>query len=106
MSSCDDSKYILQEIELMRSQVVEVASSGNVRLKSPRQVVGILIVKVSWRNRETYLDMYDCAYSSRIDDALYLLKIRQIASVVSHKARHPRNLAYAIDAGAVFIACS
>ena len=75
MSTCYDSENVLQEVELMRSQVVEVASSCNIRLQAPRQVVGVLIVKVSRRNRETYLDIYDCADSSRIDDALHLLEI-------------------------------
>lgn len=104
MCSGDDSEDVLQEVDLVRSQVVEVATTGDVGLQSPRHLLAALIVEVARWDRESNLYIDDVADTSTLDNLLYLLEVRQIAAIVGHEARNARLLAHTIDADAVIIA--
>ena len=100
------TKQILEQIYLMRSQVVEIAAARNIRLQSPRHFLAALKVEIARRNREAYLHIYHITDGSALDNLLYLLEIRKITAIVSHKAWNTRLLADAVDADAVVVARS
>ena len=100
----DYSEYLLQQVELMRCEVVEVARARNVGLQTPRQIVRCAVVEVARRHREAYLHVRHRAYLARLDNLLHLLEVGQVAAVVSHETGHACNLADAVDACAVLVA--
>ena len=76
----DDAEHILQQVELMRSHIVEIATSGNVGLQPPSQRRAVpdgLGIGRAQRLCITYLDIENLAYPTAVDDILYLLEIRQ-----------------------------
>ena len=105
MGTGDDSKEILQQVYLMRSQVVEISSTGNIRLQSPRHLLATLGVQITWRHRKTNLYIDDITYSTTFDNLLYFLKIRKITTVIGNKTWHPRLLADTVDTNTIAIAC-
>ena len=105
MGTGDNSKEILQQVYLMRSQVVEISSTGNIRLQSPRHLLATLGVQITWRHRKTNLYIDDITYSTTFDNLLYFLKIRKITTVIGNKTWHPRLLADTVDTNTIAIAC-
>ena len=67
----------------MKLKVVEISSSCNVGVYSPRKVLAV-VVKVTRRNGETYL--YIEYFADLWQQFPYFLEIGQVAAVVCHKA--------------------
>ena len=97
MGPQDRTKHLLQEVYLVRCQVVEVSSAGNVALYAPRQVIAV-VVEVARRHGKAYLGVDDVSYGPLSHQFLHFQEIRQIPPVVCHKTRHPRLLRNAVDA--------
>ena len=98
------TKQILEQIYLMRSQVVEIAAARNIRLQSPRHFLAALKVEIARRNREAHLNIHHVTDGSALDNLLYLLEVRKITAIVSYEAGNTRLLADAVDADAVVVA--
>ena len=105
----DDAEHILQEVELMGSHIVEIATSCNLGLESPRQWCAVLDglgIGCAQRFGITYLHVDDLSDAPAIDDILHLLEIRQVTAVISHETRDTRLLGNAVDTGTVLVAGS
>ena len=86
----------------MGSQIIEVATSSNIRLHAPRQVFTV-IIQVAWRLCKTYLYVDDISYFSFFNQLAYFLEVWQIAAVVGYKARYSRFLRNTVNAGTVLV---
>ncbi len=89
----DHAEHILQEVKLVRSHIVEIATSGNLRLESPRQ--GLMIpdgigIGGAQGFGIAYLHIQDLPYPTALHDLLHLLEIRQVTAVVGHEAGNTR----------------
>ena len=51
MRTGNHTKQILEQIYLMRSQVVEIAAARNIRLQSPRHFLAALKVEIARRTQ-------------------------------------------------------
>ena len=106
MSLYDNSEYVLQEVQLVRGEIVEIPAASNVGLQTPRQLLTAVVVEVAWRHRESHLYVEHIAYASLLHYLFHLAEVWQIATIVSHKAGHSRLFAHSVDADAVVIAGS
>ena len=97
------TKQILEQIYLMRSQVVEIAAARNIRLQSPGHFLAALKVEIARRNREAHLNIHHVTDGSALDNLLHLLEVRKITAIVSYEAGNTRLLADAVDADAVVV---
>ena len=95
----------LQQIQLVRSKIVEISSSGNITLYTPWQI-GTIVVKVAWRGRETYLHIYNPAYHTFVYQAAYLIEVRKVSAIICHKARHASLCTDVHDSLTIHIRCS
>ena len=87
----------------MGSQIIEVATTGNIWLKAPRQLGCFGIVKFTRRYGKTNLYIDDFTDGTIVYQFLDFLEIGQIATVVGHKAGHTRLRTDAVDAGTVLV---
>ena len=99
----DDTEEVLQQVELMGSEVVEITTAGNLGTQTPRQVFLCLIVGGSRRYRKSHLHIGKIADGSAVDEFLHFQEIRKIAPIVSHEARYTRLLANAIDTCTILV---
>src|SRR3712207_5041370 len=88
MGPCNHAKELLNDVKLVRSQVIEVASAGNIGLQTPRQRGGLRVIKVTRRYRKTNLNIRDITDNTVVDNAFDSLKIRKITPVVGYKTRN------------------
>ena len=95
---------MLQDVQLVRSQIIEVAATRNIRLQTPRQRVAGTVVEVARWHGELYLHIEDLSQRAVVDDLLHLLEVRKIATVIGHKTGHTGHLADAVDAQTILIA--
>ena len=98
----DMFEHILQQINLMRSKVVEVATSGNVSLHTPGKVVTI-VIQIAWRLGKTNLHIDNITDSTVLYQFLYFLEIGEITAIVSNETGNSRFIGYAVDARAFFV---
>ena len=105
MCTSDNTENILQQINLVWSQIIEIASTRNIRLQPPRQFLFVFIVKVTRRHRESELNIDYLTDGTVLNDLLHFLEIWKITTVISHKARHTGLLADTVDTDTVVIAC-
>ena len=82
-------EHILQQINLMRSKVVEVAASGNISLHTPGKIITI-VIQIAWRLGKTNLYIDNVADRSVLYYFLYFLEIGKITSVVCYETGNPR----------------
>ena len=99
----NDAEILLQQVELMRSEVIEIASTRNLRMQSPRQVIGFGKIDVSWRTREPHLHIDDFPYHAIVDEFFHPFEIGQVTAIISDETRNARLFAHPVDARAVFI---
>ena len=64
----NNAKELLYEVELMRCKIIEIATSSNIRLQTPRQTIAAVIVEITRWHRETYLYLGYLAYRSIINN--------------------------------------
>ena len=88
MHAGNGAKKLLQEVYLVRSQVVEITTPGDVALHPPGLVVYV-VVQVTRRYGKAYLHVDDPADGSPMYQFLDLLEIGQVPAVVSHETFHP-----------------
>ena len=98
----DNAEHLLQQVELMGSQVVEVAATCNIGLQTPREIP-TLIVQLTWRNGKAYLNIHGLADDTTVQDVLYLEEIRQQPTIISHETGNARLFRDAVDACTVVI---
>ncbi len=104
VSTGDNAEEVLEQVYLVWSKVIEITATGDVRLKTPRQFRATAIVKVAGRTCKAELHGKHLSYDAVVDDALHTTEIREIAAIVSHKARHARLLADAVYTDTVLVA--
>lgn len=98
----DRPEELLQEVELMWSQVVEISATGNVRLQSPWKV-GLVVVQFARRSCKTDLCRQYISDSSRFYQLLHFLEIGKESAIVCHKAREIVGRRHTVDAYAIVI---
>ena len=96
-------KDILKQVQLMRSQIIKIAATRDIRLKTPRQCIATTIIQIARRYRETYLNIHDISNCSIVYDLLNFLKIRQISSIISHETRNARFFTNTINSNTIGI---
>ena len=62
----DDAKDILEQIKLMGCKVVEIATSSDIWLETPRTIFRLIVIELSWRTRESYLHIDGFSDFSRL----------------------------------------
>ena len=98
----DAAEYLLQQVQLVGSQVVEISPTGNVGLYAPGQVLAV-VVQVAGRLCKAYLDVNDVSDGSFFDQCFYFLEIRQVTAVVGDKAGDTCFVGDAVDAATFFV---
>ena len=111
MRTHDHAEHILQQIQLMRSQVIEIAASRHFRTQTPRAFSqGTLLAKIeinlTGRTREMNLHVKQFAQPTATDNLLHPLEIRKIPTVIGHETRHSRLFRNAVDAHTILIRSS
>ena len=100
----DVAEHLLEEVDLVRCQVVEVAATAcDVGLQAPRQV-GAVVVEFAWWYGESYLAGEDFSDDAALDDFAHADEVGEIAAVVCHETRYAREFGDAVHAEAVVIA--
>lgn len=96
------AKKLLEQVQLMRCQIVEITASGNVALHSPREI-GAVVVEIARGYGETNLNVDNLAYGVCIEQFTNLVEIRQTSAVICHKAWDTSLCTNAHDSLAVHI---
>ena len=96
------AEEFLQQVYLVRREVVEIPAAGNVALHAPRQALAVVVEVARWHS-EAHLHVYHLANGARGEQLLHLAEVGQLAAVVRHEAGHVRLLADAVDALAIQI---
>ena len=99
----DGAEDFLKQVNLVRRKVVEVTAACNVALYTPGKGCAV-VVEVAWRAGKAYLHGRHLTDGSALYQFLYLLEVRQVASVICHETRDVRLFADAVDALAVEVA--
>ena len=89
----------------MGCKVIEVPSTRNIGLQTPRLLLFCMIIQVAWRTREAQLERHHFSNLSATYYFLHFLEVRQIAPVISHKARNARLPTHTVYSDAVIV-CS
>ena len=67
----NDTEDMLQEVDLMGSKVIKIASTTNLRLQSPGKRLRMSIVEVAWRYGKAHLHIHRLSYHTLVDDVLH-----------------------------------
>ena len=86
----------------MRGKIIEVTTSGNIRLYAPRKIITI-VIQIARRLGKTNLYIDNITDSPIFYQFLYFLKIRKITPIICDEAGDTRFFGYAVDAGTFFI---
>ena len=86
----------------MWGKVIEISTSGNIRLNPPRQVIPV-IIQITGRLGETNLYIDHVTYGTLFYQFFYLDKIREITAVVCHKTRYSGFTRDAVDTRTLFV---
>lgn len=54
----DAAEHILQQVDLMRGEVIEVTATGNISLYTPRKIFTV-VIQITWRLCKADLYVYD-----------------------------------------------
>ena len=92
----------------MGSHIVEITSASNIGLQAPGQwfMIGDGIkIGLTRGFGITYLHVQNLTYCTTFNNILNFLEIRQISTIICTETRYTCLLAYAIDTGAILVAC-
>ena len=100
----DGSKPVLQQVYLMRCQIVEIATSAShFGLESPRHFLAALVVEFAWRHRKTNLHRQDFPDFATHYNLPHSFEVGQVSAVESHKAWNACQFADAVHSQALLI---